>query len=400
MNFVLQHVFRVLLVIVLVTSLVGHPTNMQAAENRKDPQELDIHAESAILIDGLTGTILFAKNEYQTYYPASITKIVTGIVALEASSPDEIVTVSKEARYEDGTRVFLAEGEQVPMMKLIEGLLMNSGNDAATAIAEHIDGSKEVFAQRMNQLVSEKIGLKNTQFRNPHGLFDSEHYTTAKDMAFIAQYAMKNSAFRGIVSTKTKPWIGEEWESNLVNHNKLLWTYDGATGIKNGFTDESRFTLVGSAMRNGMELIGVVMKSATSNESYSDMTQLLDYGFGNYERKQIMAANETKTYSAGETITAFVTKDPIIVTVRKDDDLKVTLDEVGNLSVKEGLNPSRIVSRLSPIEVAESKPTPAPELEIKNETNVWRILITVLWFLMNLFIGMVAWAIKEKRKTS
>ncbi|RED76082.1 D-alanyl-D-alanine carboxypeptidase family protein [Cohnella phaseoli] len=400
MIFVLQHVFRVLLVIVFLSGLVGHPTNMQAAENRQDPQELDIHAKSAILIDGLTGTILFAKNENQTYYPASITKIVTGIVALEASSPDEIVTVSKEARYEDGTRVFLAEGEQVPMMKLIEGLLMNSGNDAATAIAEHIDGSKEVFAQRMNQLVTEKIGLKNTQFRNPHGLFDSEHYTTAKDMALIAQYAMKNPDFRRIVSTKTKPWNGEEWKSNLVNHNKLLWTYDGATGIKNGFTDESRFTLVGSAMRNGMELIGVVMKSATSNESYSDITQLLDYGFGNYERKQIMAANETKTYSAGEIITAFVTKDPIIVTVRKDEVLQVTLDEVGNLSVKEGVNPSRIISRLSPIEVAEPKPTPDPELEIKNETNVWRILITVLWFLMNLFIGMVAWAIKEKRKTS
>ncbi|OXS55084.1 hypothetical protein B1A99_24550 [Cohnella sp. CIP 111063] len=373
---------------------------MQAAQNRQDPQELDIHSESAILIDGLTGTILYAKNENKTYYPASITKIVTGIVALEASSPDEIVTVSKEARYEDGTRVFLAEGEQVPMMKLIEGLLMNSGNDAATAIAEHIDGSKEVFAQRMNQFVTEKIGIKNTQFRNPHGLFDSEHYTTAKDMALIAQYAMKNSTFRRIVSTKTKPWNGEEWKSNLVNHNKLLRTYDGATGIKNGFTDESRFTLVGSAMRNGMELIGVVMKSATSNESYSDMTQLLDYGFGNYERKQIMAANETKAYSAGGTTNAFVTNYPIVVTVRKDEELQVTLDEVGNLSVKEGINPSRIITRLSPIEVADPKPTPTPELEIKNETNIWRIFITVLWFLMNLFLGMIAWTIKEKRKTS
>ncbi|PRX65097.1 D-alanyl-D-alanine carboxypeptidase/D-alanyl-D-alanine carboxypeptidase (penicillin-binding protein 5/6) [Cohnella sp. SGD-V74] len=400
MIFIFQHVFRILLVIGFVSGLVGYPTNMQAAQNRQDPQELDIHSESAILIDGLTGTILYAKNENKTYYPASITKIVTGIVALEASSPDEIVTVSKEARYEDGTRVFLAEGEQVPMMKLIEGLLMNSGNDAATAIAEHIDGSKEVFAQRMNQFVTEKIGIKNTQFRNPHGLFDSEHYTTAKDMALIAQYAMKNSTFRRIVSTKTKPWNGEEWKSNLVNHNKLLRTYDGATGIKNGFTDESRFTLVGSAMRNGMELIGVVMKSATSNESYSDMTQLLDYGFGNYERKQIMAANETKAYSAGGTTNAFVTNYPIVVTVRKDEELQVTLDEVGNLSVKEGINPSRIITRLSPIEVADPKPTPTPELEIKNETNIWRIFITVLWFLMNLFLGMIAWTIKEKRKTS
>ncbi len=135
----------------------------------------------------------------------------------------------------------------------------------------------------MNIFVKEKIGITATHFTNPHGLPDSDHYTTAKDMALIARFAMNNSMFRQIVSTKTKQWVGKEWQSELVNHNKMLWRYDGANGIKNGYTGEVGFTLVSSAERNDVELIGVTLKATSDEILYADMTSLLDYGFANFD---------------------------------------------------------------------------------------------------------------------
>ncbi|MEX2105088.1 MAG: D-alanyl-D-alanine carboxypeptidase family protein, partial [Bacilli bacterium] len=213
-----------------------------------------VNGETAILIDGATGKILFEKNSDRLMYPASITKILTGIVAIEEGNIDDVVTVSENARNIDGTRVYLLEGEQVPLLKLIQGLLINSGNDAATAIAEHMDGSESAFADRMNTFAEDKIGVKNSIFRNPHGLFDSEHRTTAFDMAMITRYAMQNEVFREVVGTKQMEWKGEGWETTLYNHNKLLWRYKGATGVKNGFVDESGYTVVASAKRGNTEL--------------------------------------------------------------------------------------------------------------------------------------------------
>lgn len=367
------------------------------AEVIASPKEPDIHADSAILIDGLTGTILYSKNENKQLYPASITKILTGIIALENSDPDEIVTVSKEARYEEGTRVYLGEGEQVPMINLIYGLLMNSGNDAATAIAEHLDGTKEVFSERMNQFVKEKVGVNHTQFRNPHGLYDPGHYTTAYDMAMIAKYAMANTIFREIVATKTKPWNGKEWQSNLVNHNKLLWTYAGSTGIKNGFTDQSRFTLVASAQRDGMEIIGVLMKSASSSETYTGMTQLFDYGFEVYERREIMGENETKVFqSNGSTIT-FIAKEPVWMTVRKGEKPTIELDAQGNLVAIESTGIKQTIVQLA---VVEEQQVVSPSLqseEVVSARSGWVYAVFLTWLGMNLFLLWLGRAILRRR---
>lgn len=258
----------------------------QAVEDVQLNDEM-INGRSAILIDGTTGTVLYAKNPDDSHFPASITKIATGIYAIEKGNPSDIVTVSKKAREVEGTRVYLAEGEKVTLEKLEYGLLMNSGNDAAIAIAEHMEGTTEQFGEKLTAYVKEKTGVRNTNFTNPHGLHDDNHYTTAADMAKIAQYAMKNPIFRTIVGTKRLKWDGAEWQTVIVNHNKMLTNYEGATGIKNGFTDQAHSTLVASAKRGNTELIAVTMMADTSAATYQDVTKMLDYGFAHYETRQI-----------------------------------------------------------------------------------------------------------------
>lgn len=250
-----------------------------------------LNSESAVLINAKTGEVLFEKNSNTSMYPASITKIVTAILAIEEGNLEDIVTVSENARNVIGTRVYLLEGEKVPLKKLVQGLLINSGNDAGTAIAEFIDGSEEAFAERMNHFVTEQIGVSNTTFKNPHGLYHPEHKTTAIDMAKITQYAMKNNIFRGIAATKELEWIGEGWETTLYNHNKLLWRYDGVNGVKNGFVSQSGFTLVTSAIIGDMELIAVTLKANTSENAYADTVKLLDFGFNNFEMHNIPAGS-------------------------------------------------------------------------------------------------------------
>lgn len=305
-----------------------------AAEQKMEPAPA-VQSEAAVLIDAKSGEMLYALNPDTEYYPASITKIVTGIIAIETTSPDEIVTVSKDARNEDGTRIYLAEGEQVTMGKLLYGLLMNSGNDAATAIAEHIDGSKEKFAERMNEFVREKVGVTHTTFKNPSGLPDPEHVTTASDMAKIARYAMQNATFRKIVSTKTMPWNGKEWKSELVNHNKMLWTYPGATGIKNGYTEAAGNTLVTSATRGDMDLIGVVLKAPSSDAAYSDMKKLLDYGFDNFHMATVVQTGEVYSVNDGNDVVKWQSTEPIVAAVPNDASSapEVTVSKDGQATV-------------------------------------------------------------------
>jgi D-alanyl-D-alanine carboxypeptidase len=279
---IIQHIRR-LLITAATMFLIIHFSIPAYAEVKED---LRIHSEAAILIDAATGEVLYEKNAKVSMYPASITKIITGIIAIEDGDLFDIVTVSQNARNVDGTRVYLVEGEQVSLLKLVHGLLINSGNDAGIAIAEHFDQSEEAFAKRMNQFVMEKVGVSDSHFMNPHGLFHSEHKTTAYDMAMITRYAMKNNIFRMIVGTKQMEWVGEGWETTLYNHNKLLWRYEGATGVKNGYVSQSGHTLVSSVKREERELIAVTLKANSSENAYQDMEDLFDYGFSLYAENQ------------------------------------------------------------------------------------------------------------------
>ncbi|MFS0555932.1 D-alanyl-D-alanine carboxypeptidase family protein [Brevibacillus sp. 179-C9.3 HS] len=326
-----------LLVVVMVLFNLGMPSAFAEESSSLEPNTLT--GQSAILIDATTGQVLFEKNPHEKLYPASITKIATGIYAIEKGNLADTVTVSKKARREEGTRVYLEEGERISLRNLLYGLLMNSGNDAGTAIAEHMSQTTERFAVDLNAFLKEKVGVTETNFTNPHGLHDPNHYTTAADMAKISQYAMKNPVFREIVGTKRLPWHGQTWETVLVNHNKLLRDYEGATGIKNGFTDQAMHTLVGSAKRGEMELIAVTMKASTSANAYKDVKKLLDFGFQGFETKPIAKKGDAFSEVAvpgNEAVVKFTAKDDLYATVPKGVEPLVDLTADGKLSVQAG----------------------------------------------------------------
>ncbi|MBN6188200.1 D-alanyl-D-alanine carboxypeptidase [Aneurinibacillus sp. BA2021] len=358
---------------------------------------LPLQSHAAILIDARSGDVLYEKNSTEKMEPASITKIVTGIIALEADRSDEQVTVSRNARQSDGTRIFLAEGEQKPLQDLVYGLLMNSGNDAAVAIAEHIDGSVEAFSERMNKFVA-SIGAHDTHFTNPSGLHGNGHMTTAADMAKIAAYAMKNAKFREIVSTKEKPWEGKEWKSKLVNHNKMLVSYRGANGIKNGFTQQSGFTLVTSAERDGTELIAVLLKADSSRQIYKDATQLLDYGFSHYKTVPVLKAGAKisesgATYDVGENVYASIPKeDAFTIRVGEKDNLLVETTSGLTRQYPAVLSKEQQVTAGAPLAVSDDAG------ERKPLHHLPEFLMMFFWWLMILFMSwMLVLLLKEKR---
>ncbi len=242
-----------------------------------------VTADAAILINARTGQVLFEHHADQAMYPASTTKILTAILALELGQPEAVVTTSLNARTTEGTSLYLEVGETAVMDNLLHALLLRSANDAAVAIAEHLAGSVEAFAVLMNAKAAE-LGATDSHFVNPHGLHDPEHYTTARDLARIAAYAMGDPRFRAIVATRraTMPWPGQEWDRTLDNLNELLVTYPGATGVKTGYTTKAGQCLVASALRDETELIAVVLKAVGSN-LWTDATALLDYGFTAFE---------------------------------------------------------------------------------------------------------------------
>lgn len=290
----------------------------------------EIKSESAVMIDAKTGDILYQKNSSEQMYPASITKIITGILAIESGKLDDSVVVSSDAVRAEGTRVYLMEDEQVPLRKLVQGLLINSGNDAAVAIAEYLAGDVDSFADQMNAF-AKKVGAENTHFVNPNGLFDEEHYTTAEDMAKITQYAMKNEEFREVVSTKELPWVGEGWETTLRNHHQLLWDYPGTIGVKNGYVDESKHTLVTAVSRDNLDVIIVTLKAPTSRAAYWDTMALGDYGFANFERQTLTSGTKIEALN-GET---YPLKEDLSVTLRKGEEPVQDVSSDGELQLKD-----------------------------------------------------------------
>jgi D-alanyl-D-alanine carboxypeptidase len=389
------------LVLLLGTASFPLPRAAAAAPESGDDglRPPEVSAESAILIDGDTGMALYEKNADERMFPASITKIATAIVALETANLDDIVAVSKEARNEDGTRVYLAEGERKTMRDLLYAMMLNSGNDAATAIAEHIDGTKAKFAERLNDFAVHTVGVTHTHFTNPSGLPDPDHYTTAADMAQIARYAMRNDMFRQIVSTRTMPWNGKEWQSTLLNHNKLLGTYEGATGIKNGYTEAAGSTLVASARRGGMELIGVVLKSASSDAMYADMTRLLDYGFQHFELRRLFAQGDVYPVRPGEPVDHYVAAAPIdaVVPIGRSASYTVAPDGQVTVSTPLGEQPAgRLQMVLAPpsaaVALAAGGPAGPPG------SPVIRTLITVVWLMMIAFLATIGGLLIRRRR--
>ncbi|WP_245692244.1 D-alanyl-D-alanine carboxypeptidase family protein [Sporomusa acidovorans] len=237
----------------------------------------DLTAKAAIVMEASTGKVLYSRNAEERRYPASTTKIITLITALEYGKLDDVVTASQNAATTEGSSLWLLPGEQLTLLDMLYGIMLVSGNDATVAVAEHISGSVDVFAKLMTEK-AHSIGAVNSNFVNTSGLPDERHYTTAHDLAKIAAYGYKNPLFTQIVSTQHKiiPWPGKEHDRDLYNENRMLWLYDGANGVKTGYTDAAGRCLVSAANRNGVQLVAVVLDS---ERMWDDSIKLLNYGF-------------------------------------------------------------------------------------------------------------------------
>lgn len=236
-----------------------------------------VTAQSAILMNAVNGEILFAKEADRVMAPASTTKIMTAILGLERGDLGRIVTVSANAAAKDGSSMHLACNQRITLRNLLYGVLLISGNDAATAVAEYIAGSEKAFARLMNAKAA-SLGMRHTRFQNASGLPAVNHYTTAYDLAVLTRYALRNPDFAWIVRTKTFSIQGKRPEERvqLVNHNKLLWRYPYCTGVKTGYTVRAGGCLVSSAANRGKQLIAVVLHSSAI---YDDSQKLFEYGF-------------------------------------------------------------------------------------------------------------------------
>lgn len=248
-------------------------------------------AQSAIVMEQKTRQVLFETNAYEQLGMASTTKIMTAIVVLEHAAPDELVTVGSNAVGVEGSSMWLEVGERITVENLLYGLMLNSGNDAAVALAEYVGGTVDEFCNMMNRKAKE-IGAVKTRFVNPNGLPDDEHYTTAYDLALITCHALENETFRKIVNTRERniPWPGREYEKKLVNHNKLLKLYEGCNGVKTGFTKSTGRALVSSAERNGTEIVAVTLNAP---DDWNDHKKMLDLAFESYETEIVLSEHET-----------------------------------------------------------------------------------------------------------
>ncbi|MDD2189711.1 MAG: D-alanyl-D-alanine carboxypeptidase [Eubacteriales bacterium] len=320
---------RKTIIVILIIILVGlsSPSYGIQVDGQQAPPV--ISAQNAILIEANSGEVLYEKNAEEKAYPASITKIVTALLAIENGDPKKMAKISGNAAGIEGSSIYLEKGELISLQDLIYGLMLRSGNDAAIAISEEIGGSTEEFVAMMNKRVKE-LGAVNTNFMNPNGLHNTEHYTTAKDMAIISKAAMKNAEFKQVAAAKS--WVTDRGDGKynyFYNKNKVVYQYDGGTGIKIGYTKAAGRTLVASSERNGMELICVVMNAP---DWFQDTYKLMDYAYNQYETATIIKGQlplkVVRIWQGDKDFVRIGPKEDIVCPVRKESENKISIEYV------------------------------------------------------------------------
>ena len=308
--------------------------------------------EAMVTMEVSSGRVLYSKNADKELPMASTTKIMTAIIAIENGGDlDKKYEISKDAVGIEGSSIYLKTGEHLSLRELLYGLMLRSGNDAAVAIAVIVSGSVDNFVQLMNKYV-ENMGLKNTHFVTVNGLHDDEHYTSAYDMAKISAYALKNSVFAEIVNSKEKT-ISNEFDNKnkcrfLKNKNKLLTMLEGADGVKTGYTKKAGKCFVGSATRDGMQVVCVVLNSKTM---FEECAAYLEKAFGEYKLKTLMKKGEIENATLPikkKQNFPILLKNDVILPLNEEelqkiymrvvikDDLKVPLsedDEIGHIEI-------------------------------------------------------------------
>jgi len=397
--------------------------SIQTNEIENWPQGPCIGAESAILMEATTGTILYAKNIDEQLYPASTTKILTCLIAAEQAEMNEVVTFSNDAVFSierGSSNMGMDVGEQITMEQALYGVLVGSANESANAVAEHIAGTVDSFSKLMNQKAKE-LGCKNSNFVNPNGLYNDNHYTTAYDLATIARQFFSNDLLCKMSSTSTyeiSPTPSQPDDIIIHSKNKLLpdreYTYDYLVGSKTGFTSEARQTLVSCAKKDGLTLICVIMKEESPNQ-FTDTVSLFDYGFSNFTKMTI--ADHESDYNVSSTDFFQVENNSFgnsssILTIDEEayvvlpnsvtfDDIQSELvynedssDTVATIQYKYQNIPigSADVTMSSPVEPVSEKPLPpsiTQENEIVNNDNVLFINVTKILFIIIAISGIL-----------
>lgn len=292
--------------------------------------EFNLESKSAILIDAGTGKILYEKNTHEKLPPASVTKIMTMLLAMEAIEKKQItledkVTISDRASSMGGSQLYLESGEEKTVEQLLKGISIASANDACVAMGEHIAGTEEHFVQKMNKRAAE-LGMKNTQFINTNGLTAEGHYTTAYDISLMSRALLKHPKIHDWLTIwMSSMKVGKKGRSKnieLVNTNKLIRFYPGANGIKTGFTNAAKFCLSASATKNNFTLVSVVLGAPTSKIRFAEARKLLDFGFASYNSVQISQKDEVI--------------DELVVEKGKMDKAKIVAKEEFKVLVKKG----------------------------------------------------------------
>lgn len=273
-----------LLSVFLAAAILIPTARIHAVTELPTAAEIQLSAKSAVLLEESTGHILYEKDSRTRRPMASTTKIMTAICAIELGGLDREITVTDKTVGVEGSSIYLKAGDKITLEELVWAVMLESANDAAETLAVELGGSIEGFADIMNRKASE-LGLENTHFENPHGLSDENHYTTAEDLARIAAYAMKNERFREIASTDYHKIDYGESTRSLRNHNKLLRMYDGAVGVKTGFTKLSGRCLVSAAEREGLTFIAVTLDAP---DDWNDHARMLDLGFSSLMRLNLI----------------------------------------------------------------------------------------------------------------
>lgn len=286
----------------LPAAAVENQTPSAAGENQTPSvsPDLSVDAVSAILIHADSGTILYEMNSHEELPPASVTKVMTMLLTMEAIdsgkiSTEDQVTISERAASMGGSQLYMEPGEVHTVSELLTGISMVSANDACVAMAEYICGTEEIFVEKMNEKAAE-LGLENTHFVNTNGLPAADHYSSAHDIAVMSKELLKHEDILPYLSNESGTiQVGKEGHTSvieMINTNKLIRTYNGAAGIKTGFTQDAGYCLSACAVREDLSLIAVVLGAETSKLRFNECARLLDYGFAGYESVKIADRNE------------------------------------------------------------------------------------------------------------
>lgn len=335
------------------------------------PRELAVGAESAILMDGDSGSVLYAKNPDERRGMASTTKIMTAYVVLNRLPADRVIEITPEMTGVEGSSLYLKAGEKLTVEDLLYGLLLESGNDSAVALAIACDGSVEAFAERMND-TAEALGLKNTRFANPHGLSAEGHYTTARELAMLTAEALKNETFSEIVSTyQTRiPYDGIAGGRYLTNHNPLLKSYEGMIGVKTGWTTADGKCFVSAAKRDGMTLIAVTLGDTGISATHR---RLLDYGFEHYERRTLTVETPlTVAVVGGEASFLAAKAEELALTLPKGGETEVRIETLPFVyaGIEKGSYCGRAVFLWNGVEVGSTPIVTAETVPVK-KISLW-----------------------------